>query len=68
LDRARSEQAYLKRIELYREAERLIMQDSPVIPLSYYSYEQLFQGALIEGPAIVGLFGPYTKIIIINSD
>lgn len=53
LDRARAEQAYLKRIELYREAERLIMEDSPVIPLNYYSYERVFQ--------------PYVKSIEVNA-
>jgi ABC-type oligopeptide transport system substrate-binding subunit len=53
LDRARGEQVYLKRIQLYREAERLIMGDAPVIPLSYYSYERLFQ--------------PYVKSIEVNA-
>ena len=64
LDRARTEQAYLKRIELYREAERLIMEDSPVIPLSYYSYEQLFQGYVrsIEVSALGDPYIPMRKI------
>jgi peptide/nickel transport system substrate-binding protein/oligopeptide transport system substrate-binding protein len=43
LDQARGEQVYLKRIQLYREAERIILEDSPVIPLYYYSYERVFQ-------------------------
>jgi len=58
LDRARSEQAYLKRIELYREAERLIMEDPPIIPLNYYSYERLFQ-PYVKSVEVSALGDPY---------
>ena len=58
LDRARAEQVYLKRIELYREAERLIMEDSPVIPLNYYSYERLFQ-PYVQSIEVSALGDPY---------
>ncbi len=58
LDRARGEQAYLKRIELYREAEKLIMEDSPVIPLNYYSYERLFQ-PYVQSIEVSALGDPY---------
>jgi ABC-type oligopeptide transport system substrate-binding subunit len=58
LDRARGEQVYLKRIELYREAERLIMQDAPVIPLNYYSYERLFQ-PYVQSIEVSALGDPY---------
>ncbi len=58
LDRARAEQAYLKRIELYRQAENLIMEDSPVIPLSYYSYERVFQ-PYIQSIEVSALGDPY---------
>ncbi len=58
LDRARGEQAYLKRIELYREAEKLIMEDSPVIPLNYYSYERLFQ-PYVQSIEVNALGDPY---------
>ena len=43
LEQARSEGDYLKRIELYRQAEALIMADAPVVNLVYYTYETLFQ-------------------------
>ncbi|RMF88422.1 MAG: ABC transporter substrate-binding protein [Nitrospinota bacterium] len=43
LRQARAETDYLKRIEIYREAERIIMQDAPWINLVYYTYEHLFQ-------------------------
>jgi oligopeptide transport system substrate-binding protein len=58
LDQARGEQNYLKRIQLYRQAEKLIMEDSPVIPLSYYSYEQLFQ-AYVQSIEVSALGDPY---------
>ena len=43
LEQARSEGDYLKRIELYRQTEALIMADAPVVTLVYYTYEMLFQ-------------------------
>ncbi len=58
LDRARAEQTYLKRIELYREAERLILEDSPVIPINYYSYERLFQ-PYVQSIEVSALGDPY---------
>jgi peptide/nickel transport system substrate-binding protein/oligopeptide transport system substrate-binding protein len=58
LDRARGEQVYLKRIELYREAERLIMGDAPVVPLNYYSYERVFQ-PYVQSIEVSALGDPY---------
>jgi len=58
LDLARAEQAYQRRIELYREAERLIMEDSPVLPLNYYSYERLFQ-TYVHSVEVSALGDPY---------
>jgi len=43
LEQARSEGDYLKRIQLYRQAEALIMVDAPVVNLMYYTFEYLFQ-------------------------
>ncbi len=58
LDRARGEQAYLKRIELYRDAERLILEDAPVFPLTYYSYERVFQ-PYVQSIEVSALGDPY---------
>jgi len=58
LDQARGEQTYLKRIQLYREAERLIMADAPVIPLNYMNYERLFQ-RYVQSVEISALGDPY---------
>jgi ABC-type transport system substrate-binding protein len=43
LEQARSEGDYLKRIELYRQTESLIMADAPVANLVYYTFATLFQ-------------------------
>lgn len=53
LDRARMEQDYIKRVALYRQTERLIMEDAPVFPINYSSYERLFQ--------------PYVKSVEVNA-
>jgi oligopeptide transport system substrate-binding protein len=58
LDQARAEQNYLKRVELYREVERLVMDDAPVIPLNYYSYERLFQ-PYVQSIEVNALGDPY---------
>lgn len=58
LDRARAEPHYLKRVELYRKAEQLIMDDSPVVPLNYYSYERLFQ-PYVQSVEVNALGDPY---------
>ncbi len=47
-----------KRMELYREAERLIMEDAPLIPLSYLNYERLFQ-PYVQSVEVSALGDPY---------
>ena len=58
LDQARGEQIYLKRIQLYRQAEKLIMADAPVIPLNYQNYERLFQ-PYVQSIEVSALGDPY---------
>jgi len=54
LDRARVEQDQNKtRFALYRQVEKLIMEDAPVFPINYSSYERLFQ--------------PYVKSVEVNA-
>jgi len=64
LGRARAEQSYQSRVELYRKVEQLIMDDSPVIPLNFYSYERLFQPYVrsIEVSALGDPYIPMRKI------
>jgi peptide/nickel transport system substrate-binding protein/oligopeptide transport system substrate-binding protein len=58
LDQARAEQVYLKRVEMYRQAEKLIMEDAPVMPLNYYSYERVFQ-PYVQSIEVSALGDPY---------
>jgi ABC-type transport system substrate-binding protein len=58
LDQARGEQVYLKRIELYRRAENMILEDAPIIPLNFQSYERLFQ-RYVQSIEVSALGDPY---------
>jgi peptide/nickel transport system substrate-binding protein/oligopeptide transport system substrate-binding protein len=58
LEQARSEGDYLKRIELYRQAEALIMTDAPVVNLVYYTFATLFQ-PYVQGIELNALGEPY---------
>ncbi len=65
LDRARAEQDQrTTRFELYRQAERLIMEDAPVFPINYSNYERLFQPYVksIEVSALGDPYIPMRKI------
>jgi oligopeptide transport system substrate-binding protein len=66
LEQARSEGDYLKRIELYRQTEALIMADAPVVNLVYYTFATLFQPYVhgIELSALGQQYIPMTKIWI----
>jgi ABC-type transport system substrate-binding protein len=61
LDQARIEQDSLKRVSLYRDVERLILDDAPVIPLSYYSYERVFQ-PYVRSVEVSALGDPYIPL------
>jgi len=64
LEQARSEGDYLKRIEVYRQAEARIMEDAPVVNLMYYAGEYLFQPYVqgIELNALGTRYIPMKKI------
>jgi oligopeptide transport system substrate-binding protein len=40
---ARAERDLHRRLELYRRAEQLILDDAPILPVLHYTYERLFQ-------------------------
>jgi ABC-type oligopeptide transport system substrate-binding subunit len=48
-------------LSLYRDAERAIMEDAPVIPLSYYGYERIFQ-PYVRSIEVNALGDPYIPI------
>jgi oligopeptide transport system substrate-binding protein len=53
LEQAQREIDYFKRLQLYRQAEALIVADAPTVNLVYYTFEHLFQ--------------PYVKGIELNA-
>lgn len=56
LERARHETDYMKRVEMYREIERLVMQDAPIISQHINSYNCLFQPWVRNSD--IGYLGP----------
>jgi peptide/nickel transport system substrate-binding protein/oligopeptide transport system substrate-binding protein len=61
LEQARSEGDYLKRIQLYRQAEALIMADAPAVNLVYYTFETLFQ-PYVQGVELSALGEQYLSM------
>ena len=58
LVRARNETDGMRRVELYRRAEQLIMDDAVVIPFFHYTYERVFQ-PYVRSIEVSGLGDPY---------
>ena len=50
-----------RRVELYRRAEEMIMEDAPVIPVWHYTYERLFQ-PYVKGVEVSGLGDSYIPL------
>ncbi len=64
LERARGESDMARRVEVYRRAEELILEDAPVIPLWHQTYERLFQ-PYVKGVEVNGLgdsYIPFRKV------
>jgi peptide/nickel transport system substrate-binding protein/oligopeptide transport system substrate-binding protein len=59
--RAQKEQEIARRVELYRRAEQLIMDDAPIIPIFHYTYERLFQ-PYVRSIEVNGLGDPYIPL------
>ena len=55
---ARSVPDLQARAERYRRAERLILDDAPIVPFFHHTYERLFQ-AYVRGVEVSGLGDPY---------
>jgi len=58
---ARNERDLRRRVELYRRAEQLIMDDAPLIPIFHYTYERLFQPH-VKSVEVNGLGDPYIPL------
>ncbi len=50
-----------RRVELYRRAEQLILEDAPLIPMMYHTYERLFQ-PYVRSVEVNGLGDPYIPL------
>ena len=64
LEKARAEPDVPRRVELYRRAEELVMDDAPVIPVLHQTYERLFQ-PYVKGVEVSGLgdaYIPFRKV------
>jgi oligopeptide transport system substrate-binding protein len=58
---ARAEKDLRPRVELYRRAEQLILDDAPIIPSLHYTYERLFQ-PYVRSVEVNGLGDPYIPL------
>jgi oligopeptide transport system substrate-binding protein len=61
LARALEETDIIKRVRLYREAERLVLEDAPLIPFMYWVFEAVFQ-PYVKGLEISALGAPYIPL------
>jgi ABC-type transport system substrate-binding protein len=61
LVRARNELDPVRRVELYRQAEQLVMNDAVVIPFFHYTYERVFQ-PYVKSVEVSGLGDPYIPL------
>ena len=61
LDNARGETDDLRRVDLYRQAEQLILNDAPAVMLLHYTYESVFQ-PYVEGVVVSALGDPYVSL------
>jgi oligopeptide transport system substrate-binding protein len=58
LDHARVERDYLKRMEMYRKIEEIVLEDAPVIPMVNHLFQMVYQ-PYVRGVEVNALGGPY---------
>ena len=58
---ARHERDAQRRVDLYRKAEQIILDDAPVLPVWHYSYERLFQ-PYVKSVEVSSLGDPYIPL------
>jgi peptide/nickel transport system substrate-binding protein/oligopeptide transport system substrate-binding protein len=61
LEQARRPGDPLSRVELYRRAEKLIVDDAPIVPFWHYTYERRFQ-PYVKSIEVSGLGDPYIPL------
>jgi oligopeptide transport system substrate-binding protein len=58
---AKRERDLQRQMEIYRQAERLVMDDAPIMPIWHYTYERLFQ-SYVRSVEVNGLGDPYIPL------
>jgi oligopeptide transport system substrate-binding protein len=58
---ARKEGNLQRRVELYRRAEEMILDDAPIIPIMHHTYERVFQ-PYVRSVEVNGLGDPYIPL------
>ena len=61
LSQAAREQDPRRRVDIYRQIERLVLDDAAIIPLSYFSYERVFQ-KYVSSFHVTALGDPYIRM------
>jgi len=58
LNQARAERDYLKRMEMYRKIEKMILDDAPIVPMVNHLFQMVYQ-PYVRGVEVSALGGPY---------
>jgi ABC-type transport system substrate-binding protein len=58
LDKARAERDYLKRMEMYRKIEEIVLDDAPIVPMVNHLFQMVYQ-SYVRGVEVSALGGPY---------
>jgi ABC-type transport system substrate-binding protein len=58
LDKARMERDYLKRMEMYRKIEEIVLEDAPIVPMVNHLFQMVYQ-SYVRGVEVNALGGPY---------
>jgi len=58
LDKAKTERDYLKRMEMYRKIEEIILEDAPIVPMVNHLFQMVYQ-PYVRGIEVNALGGPY---------
>jgi oligopeptide transport system substrate-binding protein len=61
LGKARAERDLERRVEFYRRAEQLVVDDAPLIPFYHHTYERVFQ-PYVRSVEVNGLGDPYIPL------
>ncbi len=58
IDRAKAERDYLKRMEMYRKIEGIVLEDAPIVPMVHHLFQMAYQ-PYVRGIEVNALGGPY---------